>query len=190
MKYLNLSVVGAFAVDLVPNEDERGFFARSWCNREFQEMSLDPRMAQCSVSFNRLKGTLRGMHYQTAPFCEAKLVRCTAGAIFDVVLDLRPDSPSFLKSEGVELTSANHRMLYVPHGCAHGFLSLAENSEVFYQISEFYSPENARGVRWDDPLFAIKWPASPDTMSPKDRSYADSRPGDFEPNRGLLRRKV
>jgi dTDP-4-dehydrorhamnose 3,5-epimerase len=151
--------------------DERGFFARSWCRGEFEAAGLDTSLAQCSISYNASKGTLRGMHFQSAPYAESKLVRCTRGAIYDVALDLRADSPTFREWFGVNLTADNRDMLYIPEGCAHGFLSLEDHTEVFYQISEFYHPETARGVRWDDPAFEIVWPANPQLLSDRDRNY-------------------
>jgi dTDP-4-dehydrorhamnose 3,5-epimerase len=163
----------AFIVDVQPHDDERGFFARSWCQREFEARGMMSRFVQCSISGNRAKGTLRGMHYQIAPHAEAKLVRCTAGAIYDAIIDLRPDSPTFKQHFGVVLSARNHRALYVPEGFAHGFLTLEENSEVLYQISEFYEPAAARGVRWNDPAFGISWPAEVTVISERDRTYAD-----------------
>jgi dTDP-4-dehydrorhamnose 3,5-epimerase len=154
-------------------EDERGFFARSWCAREFEAHGLNPRMVQCNISLNRMTGTLRGIHYQAAPYEEAKLVRCTAGSIYDVIIDLRPESPTYKKYAAAVLTADNHKMVYVPEGFAHGFLTLEDNSEVFYQMSEFYAPVHSKGVRWNDPLFGIEWPIAPRTMSERDRSYPD-----------------
>jgi len=171
--FVPTALPGAFVIELERLEDERGFFARTWCAREFEAHGLNPRLVQCSTSFNRRRGTLRGMHWQAAPHEEAKLVRCTAGAIHDVVLDLRSDSPAYLKHVAVELSAANHRALYIPEGCAHGFQTLADDSEVFYQMTEFHSPEHARGVRWDDPAFGLPWPAGERTMSERDRSYPD-----------------
>jgi len=149
---------GVYLIDPENVRDERGFFARTFCQEEFKAHGLNPHIAQCSTSFNRKKGTLRGMHYQAAPCEEAKLVRCISGAIYDVALDLRPESPTFKRWVAVELSAENRKMLYIPEGCAHGFQTLVDNTEVFYQISEFYRPETARGVRWDDPAFGIKWP--------------------------------
>jgi dTDP-4-dehydrorhamnose 3,5-epimerase len=166
-------VVGAFKISLEPRADERGFFARSWCHNEFEQWGLNPNLVQCNISFNSKKHTMRGMHYQENPYAEAKVVRCTKGAIYDVVLDLRPQSPTFMDWVGVKLTSANRDMLYIPEGCAHGFLTLEEETEVLYQMSEFYKAESARGVRWDDPAFGIQWPATPDLMSERDRTYPD-----------------
>jgi dTDP-4-dehydrorhamnose 3,5-epimerase len=167
------SIPGVFIIELECHRDERGFFARTWCPREFEAHGLNPRLAQCSVSFNAKKGTLRGLHYQAAPHEEAKLVRCTRGAIFDVAVDLRPSSPAFHKWVAVELTADNRRMFYIPEGCAHGFQTLEENSEVFYQISQFHHPGSAHGVRWNDPAFKIDWPCEVVTISRRDRSYAD-----------------
>jgi dTDP-4-dehydrorhamnose 3,5-epimerase len=165
----------AFLIEIERREDERGHFARSWCRREFESHGLNPRLAQCNISLNRRKGTLRGMHYQAPPFEEAKLVRCTRGSLYDVIVDLRPDSPSYRKHRGVVLTPDNGRMLYVPEGFAHGFLTLEDTTEVFYQISEFYAPDHARGFRWNDPAFAIVWPAEVEVISERDRSYPDFR---------------
>jgi len=164
---------GVFEVLLVPHQDERGFFARSWCEREFVQQGLNPKLMQCNISFNPLKGTLRGVHYQADPHGEAKLVRCTSGAIFDVAIDLRPESPTFKNWIGEVLSGENRKMLYIPEGCAHGFLTLRDDTEVFYQMSEFHYPESARGVRWNDPLFAISWPEPVQVISERDRTYAD-----------------
>jgi len=162
---------GVFEISVEPHYDERGFFARYWCQEEFEKVGLNTRIAQCSVSFNALKGTLRGIHYQTAPFLETKMVRCTKGAIYDVVVDLRPNSPSFKEWIAVVLTSANRHMVYVPEGCGHGLMTLEDQTEVSYQISEFYNPESARGVRWDDPAFQISWPEAVEVISERDRKY-------------------
>lgn len=153
--------------------DERGFFARAWCQREFAEHGLNPRLVQCNISYNPRRGTLRGMHYQAVPHSEAKLVRCTRGAIYDVIVDLRSDSPSYLRHFGVDLTAEGREMLYVPEGVAHGFLTLEDETEVFYQMSEFYAPEAARGVRWNDPAFGIRWPIEVAVISPRDAAYPD-----------------
>jgi len=159
---------GAFLIEPEPIRDERGLFARTYCRREFEAHGLNPEVVQCNVSFNRTKGTLRGMHYQAHPHEEVKLVRCTRGAIYDVIIDLRPDSETYRQWTAEELTESNLRMLYIPERFAHGFLSLEENTEVFYQMSEFYNPESARGVRWDDPVVQIHWPMSPRVIAPKD----------------------
>ena len=157
MKFTPIELEGAWIVDVVRMEDERGFFARSWCRREFEDHGLNPDVVQCNVSRNRKKGTLRGLHYQAAPHEEAKLVRCTAGAIYDVIVDLRPGSATHLRHFGTILSAENHRALYVPEGFAHGFLTLADDTEVFYQMSHVYEPAAARGFRWDDPEFGIEW---------------------------------
>jgi len=162
---------GAFIIELERLEDERGFFARTFCVEEFRTYGIEFRVVQCSISFNRKKGTLRGMHYQIAPYAEAKLVRCTMGAIYDVIIDLRPDSPTFKQWVAMELTAENRQMLYIPEGFAHGFQTLVDNSEVFYQMSEFYHPESARGYRWDDSAFRITWPLPVSVISEKDRGY-------------------
>ncbi len=164
---------GVFEIHIEPNGDERGFFARTWCQKEFEAHGLNPRLAQCSVSFNAKKGTLRGVHYQAEPYEEAKVVRCTQGAIYDVAVDLRPQSPAFKQWVGVELTAENRRMLYIPEGCAHAFLTLAPDTEILYQISEFYHPELARGVRWNDPAFRIVWPGKVEVISDRDNTYPD-----------------
>ncbi|MBV9339491.1 MAG: dTDP-4-dehydrorhamnose 3,5-epimerase [Acidobacteria bacterium] len=162
---------GVFEVQIEPTRDERGFFARSWCQKEFESHGLSSKLVQCSISFNSRKGTLRGIHYQAAPHPEAKLVRCTRGAIYDVAVDLRPDSPTFREWISVQLTAANRSMLFVPEGCGHGFLTLEDECEVLYHISEFYHPELARGLRWNDPAVGVAWPAPVKVISQKDRSY-------------------
>jgi dTDP-4-dehydrorhamnose 3,5-epimerase len=173
MIFTETPIAGAYLVDIERVEDERGFFARSWCRSEAQANGLNPRVLQCSVSFSARQGTLRGLHYQVAPFEEAKQVRCTRGALYDVVVDLRSGSPTFRRWFGALLTADNRTMLYVPEGVAHGFLTMVDDTEVFYQISEFYAPECARGVRWDDPAFGIEWPARPLVISDRDRSHPD-----------------
>ncbi len=164
---------GAYLIAMQKLEDERGFFARSWCVNEFAEHGLDGNLVQCNVSFNTQQGTLRGMHYQAEPWAETKVVRCTSGAIYDVIIDLRPPSPTFLQWTGVTLSAENRLMLYIPKGFAHGFQTLADRSEVFYQMSDFYAPAYARGLRWNDPLFNIQWPLAVTTISAKDQQYAD-----------------
>jgi dTDP-4-dehydrorhamnose 3,5-epimerase len=173
MIFTETALKGAHLVDLERHEDDRGFFARSWCAGEFETSGLNPRIAQCSLSFNVRKGTLRGMHYQVKPFEEAKLVRCTRGSLCDVIVDLRPDSPTYARHLSVFLSADNRRMLYVPEGFAHGFLTLEDATEVFYQISELYSPESQRGFRWDDPAFGIVWPEAVQVISERDRTYPD-----------------
>jgi dTDP-4-dehydrorhamnose 3,5-epimerase len=162
---------GVFEIHLEPNYDERGFFARAWCQREFEQRNLNPVTVQCGLAFNETKGTLRGIHYQAEPHPEGKLVRCIQGAIYDVVVDLRPGSLTFKRWIGVVLTAANRHMIYVPGGCGHGLLTLEDRTEVFYQMSEFYYPELSRGVRWNDPAFQIEWPAQPVVMSDRDGTY-------------------
>lgn len=164
---------GAYVIELEPMEDERGFFARSFCQKEFEEHGLNPRIAQCNISYNKKKGTLRGMHYQVAPYEEAKLVTCIRGAIYDVIIDLRADSSSYCQWFAVELSGKNYKMLYIPEGFAHGFQTLEDNTVVFYQMSEFYHPEGARGVKWDDPALGIEWPIKNCIISAKDRQFAD-----------------
>jgi dTDP-4-dehydrorhamnose 3,5-epimerase len=166
---------GAYVVDPEPTEDARGLFARTWCRREFEACGLETRIAQCSTSFNKRKGTLRGMHYQVPPAAEAKIIRCIRGSLYDVIIDLRPDSPTFTRHFAVVLTADNRKVLYVPAGFAHGFQTLEDGTEVFYQISEFYSPDHGRGVRWDDPAFGIRWPEGERIIVERDRSYPDFR---------------
>jgi dTDP-4-dehydrorhamnose 3,5-epimerase len=164
---------GAFIIEPEKHEDDRGFFARSWCQKEFQAHNLNPRIVQCNISFNKIKGTLRGMHYQAGPFAEAKLVRCTAGALYDVIIDLRPDSPTYKQHIGEVLSAANYKMFYVPEGFAHGFQTLEDNTEILYQMSEFYSPQHARGVRYNDPAFGIKWMIADPVIVDRDLNYPD-----------------
>jgi dTDP-4-dehydrorhamnose 3,5-epimerase len=176
MIFIETRLKDAYIIELERLEDERGFFARSWCQSEFEEHGLNPHLVQCNISYNNKKGTLRGMHFQAAPRGEAKLVRCTRGAIYDVIIDLRPKSPTFKHYAGVELTSEARNALYVPEGLAHGFLTLMDDTEVFYQMSEFYAPGYARGVRWNDPAFAIDWLAPVRVISERDASYPDFIP--------------
>jgi dTDP-4-dehydrorhamnose 3,5-epimerase len=176
MIFKDTGINGVWVIEPERHEDERGFFARTWAPDEFAERGLNPELAQCSISFNRARGTLRGLHYQAPPHEEAKLVRCTAGSIFDVAVDLRPESSTFRDWFGVELSAENRLALYVPEGCAHGFLKLADYSEVHYQISHAYVPEAGRGLRWNDPAFAIQWPGQVVVINDRDRSYADFRP--------------
>lgn len=174
MEFIPTKLRGAFLIEPTELEDERGFFARTWCQKEFAERGLNPNLVQCSISFNKLRGTLRGMHYQVAPHEEAKLVRCTMGAIYDVIIDLRPDSPTFKEWVATELTAENRLMLFIPEGFAHGFITMKDASEVFYQISEYYHSESARGIRWDDPTFGIKWFLDgPTVISQRDEAYSD-----------------
>ncbi len=178
MIFTETELKDAYVVDLERREDERGFFARAWCANEFAEAGLSTRLVQCNVSFNREKATLRGMHYQLPPHAEAKLVRCTRGAIYDVIIDLREDSPMYKRWTGFELSAENGRALYIPEGFAHGYQTLVPETETYYQVSEFYAPGAERGVRWNDPAFAIEWPF-PDrpVMSEKDSNWPDYADG-------------
>lgn len=173
MKVAPLTLAGAFLIELERLEDDRGFFARTWCVREAEAHGLNPRVVQCSVSRNWQKGTLRGMHYQSAPHPETKLVRCTRGALLDVIVDLRPSSLTLGKWEAVELTQDNGLQLYIPEGFAHGFQTLEGDTEILYQISEFHHPEASGGFRWNDPAFGIRWPLANPILSPKDADYPD-----------------
>jgi len=176
MIYKETLLKGAFAIDLETHADERGFFGRSYCAQEFEAHGLNPRVVQCNVSYNKARGTLRGMHLQEAPYGEAKLIRCQRGALYDVIVDLRPESPTFRQWVAVELRAAAgqvSRMLYVPEGFAHGFQTLEDDTEVFYQMSEFFVPSAARGFRWNDPAFAIEWPEPVRVISDRDRTYPD-----------------
>ena len=167
------ALCGAFVIDLELLEDERGFFARSYCEREFAARGIQQHWVQCNVSYNRRRGTLRGMHYQAAPHEEVKLIRCTRGAVHDVIVDLRPGSPSYGNHVAVVLSAENRRSLYVPKGFAHGFLTLEDDTEVFYQMSAFYVADAARGFRYDDPAFSIPWPETIRVVSQRDKSYSD-----------------
>lgn len=172
MIFHETTVDGAVLVDLDPHGDERGFFARAWCRNEFEAQGLTSRLAQVNLSHSRDAGTLRGMHFQRSPHEEAKLVRCIRGALFDVVADMRPGSPTEGRWFGTALTAQNRRMLYVPEGCAHGFLTLEDDTEALYQVSEFYAPGAEGGFRWDDPAFGIRWPRTPVVLSEKDAAWA------------------
>lgn len=171
MIFTKTKLEDAIIIEIEKKEDDRGFFARAWCRKEFDEHGLAFNPVQANVAFSKTKGILRGMHYQVAPNEEAKLIRCISGAIYDVIIDLRPDSPTYRQWFGVELSANNYKMLYVPEGFAHGYQALMDNTEVFYQVSQFYSPESERGVRWNDPAFSIKWPEIDNCMvSTKDKS--------------------
>jgi dTDP-4-dehydrorhamnose 3,5-epimerase len=173
MIFTETKLPGAYLIQIERHEDERGFFARTWCQHEFEENGLNPSLVQCNLSHNARKGTLRGMHYQDVPYQEAKLVSCIRGAIYDVIIDIRPGSPSFGAHLGAILTAQTHEMLYVPEGFAHGFLTLEDETQVFYQMSEFYAPDYARGFRWNDPTFNVQWPAEVRVISTRDASYPD-----------------
>lgn len=173
MLFIETKLRGLYAIEPAASEDERGSFARTYCAREFEQHGLDPVVAQCSISWNRRAATLRGMHYQDHPAAEKRLVRCERGSIFDVAVDLRPESETYCEWFGQELSQSNRLMHFITEGFAHGFITLEDDSEVFYQMSEYYSPEHARGVRWDDPAFGIAWPMEPGVISPRDASYPD-----------------
>ena len=167
-------LAGSYIIEVEKAVDSRGFFARAWCQKEFAARNLVCCFVQCNLSYNKRRNTLRGMHYQASPFGEVKLVRCTRGAIFDVIIDLRANSETYLKWIGIELTPDNYKMLYVPENFAHGYLSLTDDAEVFYQVSQFYVPSHERGVRWNDPAFGIDWPKKSDiVISEKDKNWAD-----------------
>jgi dTDP-4-dehydrorhamnose 3,5-epimerase len=170
---------GAFIIEPQQFADERGFFSRNWSQREFDAQGMTARFVETNTSLSVKTGTLRGMHFQRPPYAQAKLVRCTAGSIYDVIIDLRADSPSFKQWEAVELSADNHLMLYIPEGFAHGFQTLSENSEVFYQVSDYYQPDSARGVRWNDPVFGIEWPEADRTIIARDNDYPDFDPATF-----------
>lgn len=173
MQFRPTPLSGAFVIELEPAVDVRGFFARTWCAREFAAHGIEMQVSQCNVSVNRARHTLRGMHYQAGTHAEAKVVSCTRGAVYDVILDLRPASPTFKRHFALELNDDNRRMLYIPPGLAHGFETLVDHTELHYVMSTFYEPSAARGVRWNDPAFAIPWPAPPQLMSDRDRGYPD-----------------
>jgi dTDP-4-dehydrorhamnose 3,5-epimerase len=173
MIFKETKLKGAYIIELEPIEDNRGFFARSFCQKEFRLHGINMNSVQCNISYNKKKGTLRGMHYQAAPYEEAKLVRCTMGAIYDVIIDIRRKSETFGQWISVELTAKNRKMIYIPEGFAHGFLTLEDNTEVFYQMSEFYMPDHARGIRWNDSAFGIPWPIHAEIISKQDQSYPD-----------------
>ena len=177
MIFVETNLKGAFIIEPERMEDHRGFFARIWCKKEFEAHGLNPHFVQINLSFNESRGTIRGLHYQIAPHEEAKLFRCTKGATFDVIIDLRPDSTTFMDWVGVELTADNRKMLYVPENCAHGYQTLTDNTEIFYQVSQFYAPESERGARWHDPMFGIKWPERNCLMiSEKDNKWPNYLP--------------
>jgi dTDP-4-dehydrorhamnose 3,5-epimerase len=184
--FQELSIPGAWLIEPEKQEDHRGFFARTWCQREFEARGLSAAFVQCNISFNKKKGTLRGLHYQAAPHEEAKLVRCTQGALYDVIVDLRQDSPARGQWLAVELSAVNYRLLYIPKGVAHGFQTLMDSTEIFYQMSEFYQADAARGIRWDDPELNITWPLPQPIISPRDLSYEDVWAGEIAGEGRLL----
>lgn len=171
MLFTETKLIGAYIIDLEKKTDHRGFFARMWCKNEFDKHGLNTKLAQSNVALSKLKGTLRGMHYQIEPYQEVKLVRCTKGALTDVIVDLRRDSPTYKQWISLDLTENNHRMIYVPEGFSHGYQTLMDNTELVYHASEFYKPEAARGVRYDDPAFGIQWPIGVEVISDADRSW-------------------
>ncbi|MHA6250226.1 dTDP-4-dehydrorhamnose 3,5-epimerase [Pontibacter sp. CAU 1760] len=173
MIFTETKLKGAFIIDVKRLEDERGFFGRSYCKREMEEHGLNTNMVQANVSYNKKKGTLRGMHMQVSPYEETKLVRCTRGAIYDVIIDMREDSETYKQWIGVELTADNYRMLFVPEGFAHGFITLEDNSDVTYNVTQYYTPGSERGIRWNDPAFNIEWPIEPQVISEKDQAHPD-----------------
>ena len=172
MKFIKTALEGAYIIEPELLSDERGFFARTYCSNEFAAHGLPLRLVQSSISFNKLRGTLRGMHYQKKPYSEIKIVRCTQGSIYDVIIDLRSESATYSQWFGVELTATNHLALYIPAGFAHGFITLSNDAELLYYMSDFYNPDNACGVRWDDPAFKIDWPISPIVIASRDRMYS------------------
>lgn len=176
MKFIETPLSGAFIIELEKRGDDRGFFARAFCEREFRQHGLNPRIVQMNNSLSSQRGTLRGIHYQLAPKAEDKTFRCIRGSLFDVVVDLRPDSATFLQHFAVELTAENRKMVHVPQGCANSFLTLEDNTEILYFTSEFYSPENERGIRFNDPKLGIQWPMEPVVISDKDRNHPDFTP--------------
>lgn len=171
MKYTESQIPGAWIVDITAIHDSRGFFAMTWLPDQLRERGMDPALAQCNLAFNHKRGTLRGMHFQTAPHAQAKLIRCTRGALLDVIVDLRPDSPTYCRSEAVELTADNRRMLYMPEGIAHGYLTLTDDVEAYYHASTPWQPTAESGVRWNDPVFGISWPFEPLVISDKDAAW-------------------
>lgn len=173
MIFKEIRLEGAYIIEPEKLEDKRGFFARAWCQKEFEAHGLVSRPAQANISYSKKKGTLRGMHYQVAPYQETKLVRCTRGAIYDVIIDLRPNSLTYGQWIGVELTAENYKMLFVPKDFAHGFQTLEDNTEVIYQVSQFYSPGSENGIRYDDPAIGIKWPVDVQVISDKDKGWPD-----------------
>jgi dTDP-4-dehydrorhamnose 3,5-epimerase len=185
VRFVPTTLSGAYVIEQERHADERGWFARTWCAQELAARGLEPRLAQCSASYNHRRGTVRGLHYQAPPCAEVKLVRCSRGALYDVAADLRPASPTFLRWFGVELTPENGRALYIPRGFAHGFMTLTDATEIAYQTSDAYSPAHARGVRWSDPLLKVEWPGPVEVIVARDRDYPDLRSSELEELRGL-----
>jgi dTDP-4-dehydrorhamnose 3,5-epimerase len=173
MTFTEARIPGAWVIDITPIRDDRGFFAMTWLPDEFRQRGIDPALAQCNLAFNHQRGTLRGMHFQRAPHAQAKIIRCTRGALVDVIVDLRTESPAYCQWEAVELTADNHRMLYMPEGVAHGYLTLSDEVEAYYHASTPWEPKVESGVRWDDPAFAIAWPFAPIVISGKDAGWPD-----------------
>lgn len=173
MIFKQTKLPGAYVIEVEKREDQRGFFGRTFCQEEFEARGLNSQVVQCNISFNKRKGTLRGMHFQAAPFAETKLVRCTSGSIYDVIIDLRPASSAFKQHFAIELSAENRRMLYIPEDMAHGFQTLEDDTEVFYQMSQVFSPEHAHGFRWNDPAFGIEWPADERIIIGRDQNYPD-----------------
>jgi len=171
MIFRETKLKGAFIIEVEKREDERGFFARTWCKKEFEDHGLTTNMVQSNIAFSKRKGTLRGLHYQKAPYGEVKVVRCTRGSLYDVLVDVRPGSSTYRQWVGVELTSDNHKMAYIPEGFAHGYQTLEDNTEVTYQVSQFYSPDFEQGIRYDDPGIGIDWPLIDKTISDKDKGW-------------------
>ena len=180
MKFNNTGIDQLYTVDINRLEDERGFFGRAFCSQEFDEMKLESNVCQANISYNKVAGTLRGMHYQKSPFQETKFIRCISGSIYDVVIDLRKDSPTYCQSFGVELNDKNRTALFVPKDFAHGFVTLQDDTEVIYMVSQSYVPNAEEGIRWNDPLFSIDWPIEPVVVSEKDNSWSD-----FKLNRAI-----
>ena len=176
MKFTESPLKGVFVIELEKRGDDRGFFARLFCENEFRQRGLNPKIVQMNNSLSSMRGTLRGIHYQLAPKAEDKTFRCVRGALFDVVIDLRPNSPTFLRPFAVELTAENRKMIHVPQGCANSFMTLADDTEIFYLTSEFYSPQHERGIRYNDPALGIQWPMAPAVISDKDKNHPDFKP--------------
>jgi dTDP-4-dehydrorhamnose 3,5-epimerase len=175
MKIIETPLLGAYVIDIEPINDVRGFFARTFCVKELETRGLNIQFPQCNISYNEKKATLRGMHYQKEPYGEVKIVRCTSGSVYDVIVDLRPLSSTYCKWFGLELSSLNRKAIYIPRGMAHGYVTLTDNTELLYMMSEFYNSDSAKGVRWNDPIFNIQWPLSPLLVSERDMNHADYR---------------